>query len=123
MRRLEGPEIAAYDLIPPELARTVKIRKPLLLPPGMGAMAFGRTVWLRRDDDRSGARELIAHELVHVRQYAEQGRARFVMRYVGHYLRLLARLRSHRAAYLAIPAEIEARREAADWAARRARGD
>ena len=43
----------------------------------------------------------------------------FLRRYVRDYLGQLRIHRRHRAAYLAIPAEVEARSEAAAWAARR----
>jgi len=123
VRRLEDPELDAYDLIPAELAARVRIRRAVMLPRSVDAVTFGRTVWLRRDHDRSGRRELLAHELVHVRQYTERGRLRFLAGYLGCYLQRLARLRSHRAAYLEIPAEIEARRQAAAWARRRSAGN
>ena len=71
MRRLEGPELAAYDVVAPSLATTVRIQRVLFLTPGSSGMTVGRLVLLTRDDDRSGGRELIAHELVHVRQYHE----------------------------------------------------
>jgi hypothetical protein len=82
-------------------------------------MTIGRFVFLRGDriDDRSTT--LLAHELVHVRQFAELGAFRFLLIYVGSYLKNLVQLRNHRAAYLAIPLEVEARREAAEWAERK----
>ncbi len=119
MRRLEGPELAAYDLVSADLRRRVRIQTVPVLPPGSSGMTVGSVVFLRTDHDRSGGRELIAHELVHVRQYAELGLVGFLLRYLLDYLRQLTRLRHHRRAYLAIPAEAEARREAAVWAARR----
>lgn len=121
MRRLEGPEIAAYDLVPRTVAERVRVQQVPVLPPGASGMTIGRLVLLRRDDDRSGSRELLAHELVHARQYTEAGVVRFLAGYLRDYLRGLVTLRSHRAAYLAIPAESAARAEAAAW--RRARAD
>ena len=82
-------------------------------------MTIGTFVFLRRDDDHSGNRQLIAHELVHVGQYAELGLIGFLSRYGRDYLRGLARHRHHREAYLAIPAEVEARKQAASWAEQR----
>jgi len=114
MRRLEGPEIAAYDLEPALAARVRVIRVPALAP-GTSGMTIGRFVFLTSDVDRSGNRELLAHELVHVRQYAEAGLVRFLGRYLLDYARGLVRLRNHRRAYLAIPTEVEARAEAAVW--------
>ena len=115
MRRLEGPELERYDLIPRAIAERVRIQQVPILPPGASGMTVGRFVLLRRDDDRSGTRELLAHELVHARQYAERGFVGFLARYVRDYVRALRHHRNHRAAYLAIPAEEEARREAAAW--------
>ena len=82
-------------------------------------MTIGRFVFLTSDVDRSGGRELLAHELVHVRQYAEAGLVPFLLRYLRDYLRGLIRLRNHRQAYLAIPTEAHARAEAREWKRRR----
>lgn len=117
MRRLEGPELARYDL-DPELARRVRVVRVPFLAPGSSGMTLGRFVLLTSDLDRSGTRELLAHELVHVRQFAEAGVVRFLAGYLRDYLRGLLRLRNHRQAYLAIPAEVEARAEARAWARR-----
>ena len=64
-------------------------------------------------------RAILAHELVHVRQYAEAGFVVFLTRYLRDYVRGLIRLRNHRRAYLAIPSEVEARAEARAWKQRR----
>ncbi len=114
MRRLEGPELASYDL-EPELAARVRIVRVPFLTPGTSGMTIGRFVFLISDVDRSGRRELVAHELVHVRQYAEVGLVPFLWRYLRDYLAGLRRLRNHRQAYLAIPTEVEARAEARRW--------
>jgi hypothetical protein len=121
MRRLEGPELVGYDLVEPTLARRVRILRVPVLPPGAAGMTLGRFVLLTADDDRSGTRELIAHELVHVRQFATHGVAGFLVRYVADYVVALREHRNHRAAYLAIPAEVEARQEAARWRSDRPR--
>lgn len=52
---------------------------------------------------------LVVHELVHVRQYVAGGYARFVVRYVGEYVRGRLGGKSPRDSYLAISAEVEAR--------------
>ncbi|MDG2028716.1 MAG: DUF4157 domain-containing protein [Acidimicrobiales bacterium] len=118
MRRLEGPELARYDLVDPDIAARARILTVPFLAPGASGMTIGRFVFLRRDHERGGGRELLAHELVHVRQYAEAGTIRFLLGYLRDYVGALRRLRNHRAAYLAIPAEAEARAEAEAWAAR-----
>lgn len=119
MRRLEGPEIGNYDVIDRDLAARVRIVQWPLLPPGAAGMTIGRFVFVRRDDDRSGDRELLAHELVHVGQYARYGLVGFLTRYVGQYVSALRHHRRHRAAYLAMPFEQEARRVAKQWHDRR----
>jgi hypothetical protein len=83
------------------------------------AFAVGRHVFLSRRgalEIRAGTekgRELLAHELVHVRQYEERGVVRFLLRYFGDYLFARARWRSHIDAYRAIGFEREASRLAA----------
>jgi hypothetical protein len=118
MRRLEGPELAGYD-IDPALASRVRIVRVPFLAPGTSGMTIGRYVFLTSDVDRSGQRELLAHELVHVRQYAEMGLVPFLVRYLRDYLRGLRRFKNHRQAYLAIPTETAAREEAREWKTRR----
>ena len=120
MRRLTPREIAGYDLVPPKIARRARVQRVPVLTPGIQGMTLGRLVLLRRDDDRSGQRVLLAHELVHVEQYDRLGAARFLRRYLSEYVANLVRLRSHRQAYLAISLEADARAEAARWAAIRA---
>ena len=120
MRRLTPAEIAGYDLVSPEIARRARVQTVPVLTPGINGMTLGRLVLLLRDDDRSGRRALLAHELVHVQQYAELGTARFLWRYLREYGSNLRRLHSHLRAYEAISFETEARAEAARWAARHA---
>lgn len=118
MRRLEGPEIAGYDLVPRAVLERVRVQQVPVLPPGASGMTVGRFVFLRRDDDRTGTRELLAHELVHARQYAAHGLVGFLATYVRDYVAALRTHRAHRPAYLSIPAEAEARAEAAAWRSR-----
>ncbi len=115
MRRLTPQEIAGYDLVSADLARRARVQKVPVLSPGMHGMTLGRLILVLRDDDRSGRRVLLAHELVHVEQYAESGAVRFLRRYVREYFVNLWRLRSHRQAYEAISFETEARAAAARW--------
>ena len=115
MRRLTRQEIAAYDLVSPQLARRARVQTVPLLAPGTGGMTMGRLILVRRDHDRSGRRVLLAHELVHVEQYDRLGTARFLWRYVSEYARNLRRLHNHRQAYLAISFEGEARAAAEGW--------
>lgn len=119
IRRLTRGEVAEYDLVPAWAAgRAVLVQVPLL-PPAAQGMTMGRFVLLRRPEPTDGTSTLIAHELVHVRQFAERGLVRFLIGYVAAYLTRLVRFRSHRRAYLAIPAEEEAYARSRTWWAAR----
>src|SRR5215213_4423893 len=120
VRRLDPGEVAAYDLVPADIARRAVVIRVPVLPPGAQGMTSGRLVLLRRDEPMDGTSTLIAHELVHVRQFAQQGRVRFALSYFGAYLVNLARHRRHRPAYLHIPQEQEAYRLSREWQAARA---
>ena len=85
------------------------------VPPGADAMTLGRFVMVRTGHEAS--RYLLAHELVHVRQYRERGVAAFLARYLGRYLLLRLDGWGHDAAYRRLPEEIEA-----DWEARQQLG-
>ncbi len=79
---------------------------------GISAMTLGRTIFLdpplmTAAQHRPGV--LLVHELVHVRQWGELGVIRFLWRYLTGYLGGRWKGLSHRAAYLAIPLEVEAR--------------
>ena len=121
MRRLNPQEIASYDLVPADIARRARVQKVPVLAPSAHGMTLGRLILVLRDDDRSGRRTLLAHELVHVEQYAQLGTVRFLRRYLREYFVSLWRLRSHGQAYLAISLEAEARAAAARWAEGRRR--
>jgi len=115
-RRLTPDELARFDHVPEALVREVRVFEVPLLAPGADAMTLGRTVLMRRghgDDSR-----LVAHELVHVQQWSRLGVVGFLRRYLAAYAKNLTRLRNHRAAYLAIPLEVEARERARRWRAR-----
>ena len=117
VRRLHPDEVTAYDLVPADIARRAVVIRVRVLPPGAQGMTSGRLIFLRRDEPTDGTSTLIAHELVHVRQFAEQGRIRFALSYFGAYLVNLARHRRHRQAYLDIPQEREAYGLSRQWRA------
>jgi hypothetical protein len=117
IRRLNPDEVASYDLVAPAIARRAVLIRVPVLPPGAVGLTSGRFVLLRRDEPEDGSSDLIAHELVHVRQFAEAGRLRFAATYLLAYLRNLVRFRRHRLAYLNIPAEQEAYRMSREWLA------
>lgn len=115
-RRLTEAELAAYDVLPRALAERVRVQKVPFLAPGTSGMTLGRWVLVTTDADQQGTRKLLAHELVHVRQWHELGAFRFLVRYLASYARQLARHRSHRRAYRAITFEAAAYDEADAWA-------
>ncbi len=86
-----------------------------LAAPGASATTVGRTVFVRPGVTMSP--RLRRHEYEHVLQYHELGRVRFLVRYVGEYLRWRLRRHGHRASYLRISFEVRA-----EWRARRALG-
>lgn len=102
-----GGPVAGLEWVDLDASRVVPVRR---LVPGAAAMTLDRWVLVRRD--RLEDAVLLAHELVHVRQWRERGRWRFALRYLADYLRGRARGLSHREAYRAVPAEVEARRVA-----------
>lgn len=106
-RRLDASERASFDQIPTtDLERARLVCVPVLTP-GIAGMTLDRWILLRRGHEHD--RDLIAHELVHVRQWRELGVVRFLARYLGAYARGRWHGLGHRAAYEAIPLEAEAR--------------
>lgn len=122
-RPLNDLELASYHHLPHDLASAVRIHEIPALPGRYVGLTLGRHVFLAEDVSDNGDSALLAHELVHVRQWREQGHVRFGLRYLVAFLRTLPRTRSWNASYRAIPAEVEARAVATAWAeARRSSG-
>lgn len=83
------------------------------VPPGSAGITLGSVVIVRRSAARGGGfAELLAHEQVHVRQFAELGVGRFLARYLRSYARFRLRGYGHWQAYSRIPLEVEARVDA-----------
>lgn len=99
MRALEG--ITRADL---DRARIVPVP---FVTPGSSAITLGRWILIRRDRLHDTA--LVHHELVHVRQWREQGLAEFLTAYLSGYVRGRLQGLGHWDAYRQIPAEVEAR--------------
>ena len=106
-RRLDAGEHAQFTHVPPrDLVRARLVTVPVLTP-GIAGMTLGHWILVRRGHEHD--RGLIAHELVHVRQWHELGAVRFLVRYLGAYAGGRWRGLGHQAAYEAIPLEAEAR--------------
>lgn len=80
------------------------------VPPGADAITLGSLVIVRRR--AAGSERLLRHEAVHVEQWRRLGVVGYLRRYIGAYAGWRVRGYGHRAAYLRIPLEVEAR-----WAA------
>ena len=80
------------------------------VPRGSSAITIGPVVSVRRN--AASDERLLAHELVHVRQWRDLGVVGFLVRYVVSYLRWRVRGYGHEAAYRRIPLEVEASWEA-----------
>lgn len=119
IRRLTSEEIEAYDLIPPELAHRVRIITIGWLPGPYAGMALGRTLVMSESVPPDGTSVLLAHELIHVRQWNELGTVGFLFRYLRDFLRAMKADRNWNRAYRRIGAETEARRLADTWQQRR----
>ena len=116
-RRLRDVERAAYAAIcPPARLDAVRVARIPFVPGGFAGITLGTTVFLTHAEPDDGTSKLIAHELVHVRQWGERGVAGFLRWYLADYARKLRRHRRSRLAYLEIEAEREARLTAALWA-------
>jgi hypothetical protein len=106
-RRLSADERRRFTHVPTRDLDRARLLTVPVLTPGVAGMTLGRWILLRRGHEHD--RDLIAHELVHVRQWRELGAARFLARYLGAYARGRWRRLGHKAAYEAIPLEVEAR--------------
>ncbi len=114
-RRLSDVEIESYQHLDPELARRVRVVKIPLLPGRYLGLTLGPLVLMQTCEPDDGSSALLAHELVHVRQWREQGTVRFASGYVRSFASGWWRCRRWNEAYRAIPAEVEARAEASRW--------
>ncbi len=83
-----------------------------LLGPRVGAMTLGDTIFVKENRYTgvvSGEQQgLLLHELVHVAQWRREGKAGFLMRYLGDYFRNRLIGLDHEVAYRAIGFEAAA---------------
>ena len=117
-RSLNRAELIAYDVIPEQLARKVRVVSIPGLPGRYAAITLGKMIFVARDIAQDGTSELLAHELVHVGQWTNDGIIVFIRKYLSHFASGLRQHRSWHEAYRGILAEVEARSEASDWCER-----
>ena len=118
-RSLTDQEIDSYDVLPKYLARKVRVITVPSLPGGYQGMTIGFKVFLKPTIPDDGSSSLLAHELVHVRQWAEWGAVGFSQRYLRSFASGLLTHRRWMPAYRAIEAEYQARLETTDWLRRK----
>ena len=106
-RRLDASERELFTHVPARDLQRARVVVVPVLTPGIAGMTLGRWILVRRGHEHD--RALIAHELVHVRQWRELGSVRFLVRYLGAYAQSRWHGLGHQAAYEAIPLEAEAR--------------
>jgi len=106
-RRLDAHERRQFTHVPVRDLDRARLATVPVLTPGIAGMTLGRLILVRRGHEHDDG--LIAHELVHVRQWRELGTVRFLTRYLRAYARGRRRGLGHRDAYEAIPLEAEAR--------------
>ncbi|HEY7133900.1 MAG TPA: DUF4157 domain-containing protein [Acidimicrobiia bacterium] len=105
--RLGPVELTRFDVVPEVDRARARVLVVPWLTPGVAAMTLGRVVLVRRGHERD--RALLAHELVHVRQWRELGVVAFLWRYLRAYAVGRVRGARHWDAYRSIPLEVEAR--------------
>ena len=121
-RHLTPFERELYDHVPAPLLARVRIVTVPFVPGGYAGITLGSTVFLKKSQQPDGFSVLLAHELVHVRQWNELGMTRFLQIYLGDFVSGLRIYRSWNAAYRAIRLETEARNVANEWHFRRNAG-
>jgi len=87
-----------------KLVKRSKILK-YIFPKWVKAFTFNNIIFIK-DDNIS--ENLLSHELIHVKQYKENGILKFLVLYFYHYFKNLIILKNSKLAYLMIPFEIEA---------------
>lgn len=102
-------EFPSLDLGPVEVRSIASVLERLC--PGVAGITIGHRIWVKRTlvGEADDLLVLLVHELVHVQQWRRLGPIGFLVRYGCDYMGSRLRLRSHHAAYQAIPAEAEAR--------------
>jgi hypothetical protein len=116
--RFDDNDAALFDEVAEIDVHNARIAHSRLMPPRAAGVTIGSLIVIRRGVSTIDRPDLYMHELIHVEQYRIAGPARFLFRYLRDYVFNLWRMRSHRAAYLAIPAEREARERVQHWSQR-----
>lgn len=114
-RHLLPAERASYTHIDPARLDSVRVVRIPALPGRYQGITLGSLIIVAVDVPRDGSSGLLAHELVHVQQWHDQGAVGFLSHYIADFTRNLRRQRSWSRAYRAITAEQLARLGATQW--------
>lgn len=118
VRPLTTHEQHTYDVLDPQLAAKVRVVDIPFIPGGYSGMTLGRFICLADPQPTTGTSTLLAHELVHVQQWHDQGAPTFLRTYLASFIGGLKTHKAWRKAYSQIPQEIDARQQANNWAQR-----
>ena len=119
-RPLNAAERSSYSHVRSDVLDRTRIKTLLWMPGTFQGITLGRHVFLTTPELDDGSSRLIAHELVHVQQYADGGVLRFFLRYLVDFSRCLRLQRKWMPAYRDIPVEAEARALTTQWIRQRA---
>ena len=116
VRRITPAEAEVYrTVIAADLARKVWLVQLPAIPGPYSGLTIAKVVIIDRPLPPGTPSALLAHELVHVRQFHDQGILRFTLGYNKAFVAGLVTKRRWSKAYRAIPAEVEARSETTRW--------
>lgn len=118
IRGLTEHEQRVYDVVDTALAAKVRVVDIPFIPGGYSGMTLWNWICLADPQPTTGTSTLLAHELVHVQQWHDQGAVTFSWTYLSAFVRGLRIHRSWKQAYRQIPQEVEARQSASNWAQR-----
>lgn len=115
-RKITHDEIDLYrTVIPAGLARKVWLVQLPTIPGPYSGLTIANLVIIDHHLPPGTPSALLAHELVHVRQFHDKGILRFTFDYNKAFAVGLVTERRWSRAYRAIPAEVEARSETTRW--------
>lgn len=116
VRKITPDEAEVYrTVIAADLARKVWLVQLPAIPGPYSGLTIAKVVIIDRQLPPGTPSALLAHELVHVRQFHDRGILRFTLEYNKSFVAGLLTKRRWSKAYRAIPAEVEARSETTRW--------
>lgn len=116
VRRIAPDEAELYrTVVDADIAEKVWLVQLPTIPGPYSGLTIANVVIIDRKLPPGTPSALLAHELVHVRQFHDQGIVRFTLEYNKSFIIGQVTERRWSKAYRAIPAEVEARSETTRW--------